>query len=105
MAVTFVVDYEVKDYEIWKKTFDSNSDVRKAAGVKASPFRKIDNEKIVYVIGEAPSKNILERFPMVLGVKKSKNQRHSYYTLIINRPYNSSNNPSSQFQGNLELLP
>ena len=43
MAITFVVDYEVKDYEIWKKTFDSNSDVRKAAGVKASPFKKIDN--------------------------------------------------------------
>ena len=61
MAVTFVVDYEVKDYEIWKKTFDSNSNVRKSAGVKASPFRKIDNQKIVYVIGEAPSKEILER--------------------------------------------
>ena len=60
MAVTFVVDYEVKDYEIWKKTFDSNSGVRKTAGVKASPFRKIDNQKIVYVIGEAPSKEILE---------------------------------------------
>ena len=60
MAVTFVVDYEVEDYEIWKKAFDSNSDVRKAAGIKASPFRKIDNQKIVYVIGEAPSKEILE---------------------------------------------
>jgi hypothetical protein len=60
MAVTFVVDYEVKDYEIWKKTFDSNSHVRKAAGVKASPFKKIDDHKIVYVIGEAPSKEILE---------------------------------------------
>ena len=60
MAVTFVVDYEVKDYEIWKKTFDSNSNVRKSAGVKASPFRKIDNQKIVYVIGEAPSKEILQ---------------------------------------------
>ena len=60
MAITFVVDYEVKDFGIWKQKFDSNSDVRKEAGVKASAFKKTDDQKTVYVIGEAPSKEILE---------------------------------------------
>ena len=60
MAITFVVNYKVKDFEIWKDKFDSNCDARKAAGIKASPFKNIDDPKIVYVIGEAPSKQVLE---------------------------------------------
>ena len=60
MPITFIVNYEVKDFNIWKKAFASNSEVRKSAGIKATPYKEIENPNKVYIVGEAPSKELLE---------------------------------------------
>ena len=60
MAVTFVVNYEVKDFNIWKERFESNSENRDKAGIKATPYREVQDSNKVYVIGQAPSVEILQ---------------------------------------------
>ena len=60
MAIKFIVNYEVKDFNIWKEAFESNSDVRKSAGIEAIPYREIEHPNKVYIVGEAPSKELLE---------------------------------------------
>ena len=60
MAIKFIVDYEVKDVNIWKEAFESNSDARKSPVIEAIPYREIDNPNKVYIVGEAPSKELLE---------------------------------------------
>ena len=42
MAIKFIVNYEVKDFNIWKEAFESNSDSRKSAGIEAIPYREIE---------------------------------------------------------------
>jgi hypothetical protein len=60
MAITFVVNYAVKDFAIWKEGFDSRSDIREAVGIKATAFKNMDDPNLVFVIGEAPSKTVLK---------------------------------------------
>ena len=47
MPITFIVSYEVKDFNIWEKAFASNSEVRKSAGIKATPYKEIENTNIL----------------------------------------------------------
>ena len=60
MAIKFVVNYKVNDFEIWKEKFYSNSVARESAGIKESPFKTVDYPQVVCIIGEAPSKPVLE---------------------------------------------
>ena len=51
MAITAIVSHEVKDFDTYKTGFDAHEDARKAAGIDATAYRKLDSPNTVYVIG------------------------------------------------------
>ena len=60
MAITAIVSHEVKDFDTYKTGFDAHGDARKAAGIDATAYRKLDSPNTVYVIGKVPSKEVFD---------------------------------------------
>ena len=56
MSITVMVSLEVADFDAWKAVFDADSDNREKAGIRATPYKDMDNPNHVHVIGTAPSK-------------------------------------------------
>jgi hypothetical protein len=51
MAVTAVVQHQVADYDVWRKTYDGFGDVQKAGGVtRESVYRSNDDPNTVLIM-------------------------------------------------------
>ena len=54
--VTVVLTHQVKNFEEWKKHFESDSEARETAGLNMhSIYRGHENANMVTIIGEAPN--------------------------------------------------
>ena len=61
MSITVIISHKVKNFDSWKVGFDANASVRASLGIKTKPYRKLDSPNTVYVIGEAPSREVFEK--------------------------------------------
>ena len=74
MSITVIISHEVKDFDLWKEGFDANESARASLGMKAKPYRKLDSPNTIYVIGEAPSREVFEKMffnPNMAEVRKA----------------------------------
>jgi hypothetical protein len=61
--VTILISHEVKDYDTWKKGFDSDEVNRKNAGMKVTGlYRALDKPNVVTLTVEAPSAEAANKF-------------------------------------------
>ena len=59
----FIVNFEVKDWEHWKKSFDAHEEPRIKAGIKVDYVgHELENEKKVHVVMDAESPETLKKF-------------------------------------------
>ncbi|MBD1143906.1 DUF3764 family protein [Pelagibacterales bacterium SAG-MED33] len=59
----FIVNFEVKDWHHWKKSFDAHNEPRSNAGIKVVyAGHELENEKKVHVIMDAESPETLKKF-------------------------------------------
>lgn len=57
METLLIISHEVKNFDTWKKGFEAGEPTRAQAGVKIKGiYRSSENENMVTVISEAPSK-------------------------------------------------
>ena len=54
--------FDTKDYDTWKKMFDSDPAGRKQSGIRHRVFRGVDNPNEVFVSVEFPSVEAAETF-------------------------------------------
>ena len=62
MSITVVISAQVSDFDLWRSKFDGLEDQRIAAGINAKAHRNPDEPNTSYVIGTAPSKEIIIEF-------------------------------------------
>ena len=61
--ITVIMQHEVKDFENWKKVFDSDEPNRAKAGVKLlGLYTSVKNPNDVTMIFEAPGVEVLEAY-------------------------------------------
>ena len=74
MSITVIISHEVKDFDTWKQVFDAHESNRASLGMKTKPYRKLDSPNTVFVIGEAPSRQVFEKMffnPDMAEVRKA----------------------------------
>ena len=62
MSATVIVSLKVRDFDVWKATFDGHASAREVAGINASAYRNIDDAGNAVAIGTAPSKEAFIAF-------------------------------------------
>ena len=70
--VTTILTHEVKNFDEWKKGFDSHETVRQQAGVKINGvYSSVDNGNHVTIIAEFPSVEAVRGFMSSPDLKAS----------------------------------
>ena len=62
MTVTVTLSFQVPDYDLWKAAFLLDKAAREEADLHATPYRNLDDDYNVLIIGTAPSKEAFVTF-------------------------------------------
>ena len=62
MSLKVIISFDIADKENFKKAFNERAEARREVGISAECYSQIDAPNTVWVIGDAPSKEVFMAF-------------------------------------------
>ena len=62
MSLKVIISFDIADKENFKKAFNERAEARREVGISAECYFQIDAPNTVWVIGDAPSKEVFMAF-------------------------------------------